>query len=100
MVHALVVGGLVLLALALLLCLRLCFEAHLLELGIEVGLSTTFGSMAGIRKGSGTRTPVRNCMKLKNGTHISGGKNCCAKTVYTGDVIHVICQFQSRHFML
>ena len=39
-------------------------------------------------------------MKLKNGTHISGGKNCCAKTVYTGDVIHVICQYQSRHFML
>ena len=30
-------------------------------------------------------------MKLKNGTHISGGKNCCAKTVYTGDVIHVSC---------
>ena len=30
-------------------------------------------------------------MKLKNGTHISGGKNCCAKTVYAGAVIHVIC---------
>ena len=45
-------------------------------------------------------TPATNWMKLKNGTHISGGKNCCAKTVYTGDVIHVICRDQSRHFML
>ena len=29
-------------------------------------------------------------MELKNGTHISAGRNCCAKTVYTGEVIHVI----------
>ncbi len=31
-------------------------------------------------------------MKLKKGTHISAGRNCCAKTVYTGDVIHVTYQ--------
>ena len=31
-------------------------------------------------------------MKLKNGTHSSAGRNCCAKTVYTGDVIHVTCE--------
>ena len=41
-------------------------------------------------KVNGWLTPVRNCMKLKNGTHISAGRNCCAKTVYTGEVIHVI----------